>query len=63
MGIVLGAMFLVALVLLALYFCIQKKRRKVSGARSSAGSLPVSTNNGRFSLHYLFPSPEILPYL
>ncbi|KAH9749672.1 protein STRUBBELIG-RECEPTOR FAMILY 8 [Citrus sinensis] len=40
-GIVLGAVFLVALALLALYFCIRKNRRKVSGARSSAGSLPM----------------------
>ncbi|KAH9798006.1 protein STRUBBELIG-RECEPTOR FAMILY 8 [Citrus sinensis] len=40
-GIVLGAVFLVALALLALYFCIRKNRRKVSGARSSAGSFPM----------------------
>lgn len=50
-GIVLGAVFLVALALLALYFCIRKNRRKVSGARSSAGSLPVSTNNMNTEMH------------
>ncbi|KAH9798010.1 protein STRUBBELIG-RECEPTOR FAMILY 8 [Citrus sinensis] len=50
-GIVLGAVFLVALALLALYFCIRKNRRKVSGARSSAGSFPVSTNNMNTEMH------------
>lgn len=50
-GIVLGAIFLVALALLAIYFCIRKNRRKVSGARSSAGSLPVSTNNVNTEMH------------
>ncbi|KAJ4703975.1 Kinase [Melia azedarach] len=50
-GIVLGAVFLIALVLLTLSYCIRKNRRKVSGTRSSAGSLPVSTNNASTEMH------------
>ncbi|KAI9198235.1 hypothetical protein LWI28_012269 [Acer negundo] len=44
-GIVLGAIFVVALVLLVLCFCFRKNKRKVSGARASAGRLPVTRNN------------------
>ncbi|KAK3188451.1 hypothetical protein Dsin_028012 [Dipteronia sinensis] len=44
-GIVLGAIFVVALVLLVLCFCIRKNKRKVSGARASAASLPFTRNN------------------
>ncbi|KAH7569439.1 hypothetical protein JRO89_XS06G0162500 [Xanthoceras sorbifolium] len=44
-GIVLGAIFAVVLVLLLLSLCIRKNKRKVSGARASAASLPVGRND------------------
>ncbi|GLT75192.1 hypothetical protein SLA2020_469340 [Shorea laevis] len=43
-GIILGSLFLVSLVLLALVFCIRKGKRKVTGARASMGSLSVGSN-------------------
>ncbi|XWS15538.1 hypothetical protein CRYUN_Cryun34aG0008600 [Craigia yunnanensis] len=45
-GIVLGSVLLVVLALLALVFCIRKKKRKVRGARASRGSLSVGSNDG-----------------
>ncbi|KAK0577989.1 hypothetical protein LWI29_003387 [Acer saccharum] len=44
-GIVLGAIFVVALMLLVLCFCFRKNKRKVSGARAPAARLPVTRNN------------------
>lgn len=45
-GIVLGSLFVLALALLALVFCIRKGKKKGSGARASTGSTSVSTGQG-----------------
>ncbi|KAJ0018192.1 hypothetical protein Pint_09798 [Pistacia integerrima] len=44
-GIILGAVVLAALVLLSLCYCVRKNKRKVSGTRTSAGSLPIGITN------------------
>ncbi|KAI4298743.1 hypothetical protein L6164_032264 [Bauhinia variegata] len=44
-GIVLGSVFLVAIILLALVFCVRKHKKKENGARASRTNLPIATNN------------------
>ncbi|GAV86558.1 Pkinase domain-containing protein/LRRNT_2 domain-containing protein/LRR_4 domain-containing protein/LRR_6 domain-containing protein [Cephalotus follicularis] len=43
-GIILGAVLLVVLALLAFYFCIRKNKKRVSGAKTSRGSLSLGSS-------------------
>ncbi|KAI4295956.1 hypothetical protein L6164_035949 [Bauhinia variegata] len=44
-GIILGSLFMAAIILLALVFYVRKQKRKADGARASSTNLPVAPNN------------------
>lgn len=52
-GIVLGSALVCSIVLVALVFCIRKLKGKEKGSRTSNGSLPHGTVNGKFPLFSL----------
>lgn len=59
-GIVLGSVVVAAIVLLALFFFIQKRKGKKTGARNFSGSLPHGVINGEFLSFFFFVSIYIL---
>ncbi|EYU33875.1 hypothetical protein ABFS82_08G152200 [Erythranthe guttata] len=56
-GIVIGALFVVILLLFALFFCLRRKNKKEVAARPSTGRLPVITEKVDLEMQEQRPKP------
>ncbi|RYR29682.1 hypothetical protein Ahy_B01g054133 [Arachis hypogaea] len=68
-GIIIGSILVAVILILDLFFCVQKQKGKEKVTRTSSGSLPHGTTNGEFfsiplcfQIHFLIIGRELVPH-